>query len=128
MRLRASSRNRLSLYLSGTSQLPNREILLLEDTFKDLEKLIAAVVPIPSFLSGRDPNQGTDSQIEARRVRPEAAMKLNKFDIVLVDFPVQSVSKDNMNTGRKVIVTGTEQHGLHPAVVIAVTKMGRSRW
>ena len=41
------SRNRLSLYLSGTSQLPNREILLLEDTFKDLEKLIAAADPFP---------------------------------------------------------------------------------
>ena len=52
-------------------------------------------------------------------------MKLNKFDIVLVDFPVQSVSKDNMNTGRKVIVTGTEQHGLHPAVVIAADEDGQ---
>jgi hypothetical protein len=41
------SRNRLSLYLAGTSQLPNREILLLEETFKDLEALIAAADPFP---------------------------------------------------------------------------------
>ena len=41
------NRNRLSLYLSGTSQLPNREILLLEETFKDLERLISAADPFP---------------------------------------------------------------------------------
>jgi hypothetical protein len=41
------NRNRLSLYLSGTSQLPNREILLLEETFRDLERLISAANPFP---------------------------------------------------------------------------------
>ena len=41
------SRNRLSLYLAGTSQLPNREILILEATFQDLEKLISAADPFP---------------------------------------------------------------------------------
>lgn len=41
------NRNRLSLYLAGTSQLPNQEILLLEETLKDLEKLISAADPFP---------------------------------------------------------------------------------
>jgi hypothetical protein len=39
--------NRLSLYLGGTRQLPNHEILKLEDTFTDLGKLIEAADPWP---------------------------------------------------------------------------------
>jgi hypothetical protein len=41
------SRNRLSLYFSGTSQLHNTEILKLEDLFKDLEQVVAAADPFP---------------------------------------------------------------------------------
>jgi hypothetical protein len=39
--------NRLSLYLGGTRQLPNLEILKLEDTFADLGKLVDAANPWP---------------------------------------------------------------------------------
>jgi hypothetical protein len=39
--------NRLSLYLGGTRQLPNHEILKLEDTFADLGKLVDAANPWP---------------------------------------------------------------------------------
>jgi len=39
--------NRLSLYLGGTRQLPNHEILKLEDTIADLGKLIEAAAPWP---------------------------------------------------------------------------------
>ena len=41
------SRNRLSLYLSGTAQLHNTEILRLDETFKDLEKIVGAADPFP---------------------------------------------------------------------------------
>ncbi len=41
------SRNRLSLYFSGTSQLHNTEILKLEDLFKDLELIVSAADPFP---------------------------------------------------------------------------------
>jgi hypothetical protein len=41
------SRNRLSLYFSGTSQLHNTEILKLEDLFKDLEQIVSAADPFP---------------------------------------------------------------------------------
>jgi hypothetical protein len=41
------SRNRLSLYFSGTSQLHNTEIVRLEETFKDLEAIVTAADPFP---------------------------------------------------------------------------------
>ena len=52
-------------------------------------------------------------------MRRRVDMRLERFDVVLVDLPVQNVSKDNVNTGRKVVVTGTELHSLHPAVIIS---------
>ncbi len=40
-------RNRLSLYFSGTAQLHNTEIIKLDETFKDLEAIVAAADPFP---------------------------------------------------------------------------------
>lgn len=40
-------RNRLSLYLSGTSQLPNTEIVHLEKTFQELDELVRLADPYP---------------------------------------------------------------------------------
>lgn len=52
-------------------------------------------------------------------------MKLERFDVVLVDLPVQNATKDNPNTGKKIAVTGAEQHGLHPAVVVSADEDGQ---
>ncbi len=58
-------------------------------------------------------------------MRRRVDMRLERFDVVLVDLPVQNVSKDNVNTGRKVVVTGTELHSLHPAVIISADEDGQ---
>jgi hypothetical protein len=45
-------RNRLGLYLNGTAQLSNTEILKLEATFNELDMLVQAAAPFhPSFQS-----------------------------------------------------------------------------
>jgi hypothetical protein len=44
--------NRLSLYLNGTRQLPNHELVRLEKLFNDLECLSQVAMPFP--LSFRD--------------------------------------------------------------------------
>lgn len=51
-------------------------------------------------------------------------MRYEKFDVVLVDLPVQDVVKDNINTGRKITTAGYEFNNLHPAVVLAISGDG----
>lgn len=40
-------RNRLSLYLNGTAQIPNHEIIRLEKTFQELDELVRLADPFP---------------------------------------------------------------------------------
>jgi hypothetical protein len=50
---------------------------------------------------------------------------LKKYDIIIVDLPEQPATTKGEN-GRPLTVTGTEEHGDRPCVIVAVQDSGRS--